>query len=207
MVYRKPQCVHLVDVFNVERVLHVQVGVLGECGGGRDVRSVVGSQTTTCPHHDVSQRIGFPFQSHVSVPVVTTREIGRLTIRKRAMALTIEVLAGVFVLVVAIAMVPSDASVDFQFLSIVVVDVTSQHLLRVQSPSVPPSRIFLLVVGIAHDNQSGVVGKTTSRHPARIAVLSSASNVHVSHISTVHSLLHGEVEHRFLVAVLYTRDT
>ena len=183
------------------------VGVLGERGGSRGIRPVVGSKTTTRPHHDIGQCIRFPFQSHVSVPVVATREVRRLAIRKRAMALAIEILAGVFVLVVTIAVIPSDATVNFQFLSIVVVDVASQHLLRVQSSTVPPSRIFLLVVGIAHDNQSGIVSKATSRHPARIAMLGTASNVHVGHVSTIHSLLHGEVEYRFLVSVLNTRDT
>ena len=103
-------------------------------------------------------------------------------------------------------MVPTDAAVDLELLAVVVVQVAAEHLTAVQTATVPPAGILLLVVEVAGHHDTGVVGETRSHTSRGVAVLCTASQVEVGHITAVHTFLDGEVEHGLLVAVLDTGD-
>ena len=118
------------------------------------------------------------------------------------MVLAVEVLACVLVLIVAVAVVPAQTGVYPQLLAVVVVEVGAQHLTGVQSATVP----LFLVVGVAQHHEAGIVSEAAARATCGIAFVCSPSHIDVGHVATVHALLDGEVQHRFLVAVLDARD-
>ena len=103
-------------------------------------------------------------------------------------------------------MVPADATIDLEFLAIVVVEVGAEHLPTVQTATVPPAGILLLIVEVTGHHDTGIIGKAGAHATRGIAVLRTACEVEIGHIATVHTFLDGEVEHRLLVAVLDTRD-
>ena len=129
-----------------------------------------------------------------------------MAVGEGAVVLTVEVLAGVLVLVVASTMVPAHAGVNLQLLAVVVVQVRTQHLTGVQTTTVPPAGILFLVVEVAHQHKAHIIGKAATHAARGVAMLSTASNIEVGHIAAIHTFLNGEVEHGLLVAVLDTRD-
>ena len=103
-------------------------------------------------------------------------------------------------------MVPAHAGVGLQLLAVVVVQVRAQRLAGVQSAAVPPAGVLVLVVGVAHQHEAGLVGEAATHGTRGIAVLRATGQVEVGHVAPVHAPLDGEVEHGLLVAVLDASD-
>ena len=127
----------------------VVVRVVVECCSERGVRGVVGAVAAVGSQEDIRQRVGLPFHADVSPPVVAAGIVRRAVVRERTRRLTVEVLAGILGLVVAVTMVPADACVNLQLVPVVVVQVGAEHFARVQSATVPPAGVLLLVVEVA----------------------------------------------------------
>ena len=104
-------------------------------------------------------------------------------------------------------MIPADTQIHLQLLSVIVVQVRTQHLPRVQTAAVPPARIILLVVQVPHQHEARLVGEAATHSTRSIAVLGTAGQVEVGHVPAVHALLDGEIEHCLLLPILNTRDT
>ena len=104
-------------------------------------------------------------------------------------------------------MIPAHTQVHLQLFVIIIVQVATQHLVGVQASTVPPTSILLLVVGIAHQHNTCLVREAAARSSHGVAVFRTSCNVKIGHITSVHTLLDGEVQHRLLFAVLNARDT
>ena len=104
-------------------------------------------------------------------------------------------------------MVPSHRGISLQLVTVVVVQVGTQHLTGIQSATVPPASIVLLIVQITHQHKARLVGETAPHTARSIAMVGAARQVDVGHISAIHALLDGEVEHSLLVAVLDACNT
>ena len=103
-------------------------------------------------------------------------------------------------------MVPAQAEVQLQFLVVVVVQVGTHHLPCVQTATVPPARILLLIVEVSKEHDARLVGKTAGHAARGIALLRAAGKVEIGHISSVHAFLDAEVEHGLLLSVFDAGD-
>ena len=103
-------------------------------------------------------------------------------------------------------MVPADAEIYLQLVVVVIVQVGAEHLTGVQSATVPPAGVLLLVVEVGEEHDAGLVGEAATHHSRGIAVLGTSGQVDVGHIATVHALLDAEVEHGLLLAVFDAGD-
>ena len=130
-----------------------------------------------------------------------------MAVRERAVVLTVEVLAGVFVSVVTITVIPTNAGVDLQLFAVVVVQVATHHLPCIQSAAVPPAGILLLVIQVAHQHKAALIRKAATHSARRITVMCTTGEVEVGHVAAIHTLLNGKVEHRLLITIVDTGDT
>ena len=113
-------------------------------------------------------------------------------------------------------MVPAQATVYRQFVGLLIVEVRTDHLRRVQTLSATTETSataatgeshVIGVVGIGHHKHLHVVLHHAAEETSCIAFLGTCCQVGVRHDSFVHASLDAEVEHRLLLAVLNTRDT
>ena len=110
-------------------------------------------------------------------------------------------------------MVPSHASVQFQFFALVIV-VRSSHLAGIQSARASPSAattatgksLVACVVGIEESHQAGLVGEVGTHQSGRIAVLGADAEVVVGEVALVHTGLDAKVEHRLFLTVVNAGD-
>ena len=121
--------------------------------------------------------------------------------------MTVEVLACHLVLIVTIAVVPTEVSVNLEFLSIVVVQVCSQHFTGVKTTTVPPACVLVLVVEVTNDHHACLVGETASHTARGVAVMSATCQIEVRHVTVIHAFLNGEVKHCFFIAVVDAGDS
>ena len=103
-------------------------------------------------------------------------------------------------------MVPAQREVGLQLLAVVVVQVQASHLVGVQSATVPPAGVLVLVVHVAHHHQAHLVGEAAGHAARGVAVLGTAGQVEVGHVAAVHTFLNSKVEHGLLIAVLNAGD-
>ena len=113
-------------------------------------------------------------------------------------------------------MVPAHASVQLELLSVVVVEVHTKHLRRVQSvapasevaPSASTRKALVVhIVGVAHEHEPQLVREVCPHEPLGIPVFRSVAHVGVAEESAVHAALQCEVEHGLLVAVVNARHS
>ena len=152
-----------------------------------------------------------PFKAHLGVPRVAARIALVEAVGERPLC-AYEVFGRVFRARVAVAVVPSHASVKAQLVFLFVVEVETEHLRRLQSapsaaePSASPAEAAVVgVVGAAESHQPQLVGKPHSHEPCGIAVFSSVREVGVRQQSFVHAFLYSEVEHGLFLAVVDAR--
>ena len=114
--------------------------------------------------HDVCHGVGCPLHPCLCVPVVASAVVLRQAVAER-LCRGHEVLAGVLGQLVAVTMVPPDATVKFYDILLLVVEVCSQHLARIESVVAPaeasstsakPSVADIIGRGEAHDARLGV---------------------------------------------------
>ena len=133
MVHTQLSLIHGYDALIGQRVGHVEIRVVRERGRLRARSAIIGANATVGAQQDVGQRIGFPLEAQISVPTIVACEVLRMTVRERAVVLAIEVLAGVFIGVVTIAVIPANAGVDLQAASLITTDETSTSAARSNS--------------------------------------------------------------------------
>ena len=192
---------------NVKGIVDIEIRIVIERCRSRIRQAVTGTEVTIGTEQDVRQRVWLPFETYVAVPGIATRELFGIAVAKGAVGLGIEVLGRCLVEVVAITMVPAHRGINLQFLAIIVIEVRTQHLTGIQSATVPPTGILLLIIKVTHQHKAHLVGKTRTHATRSIAVLRTARNVEIGHVATVHTLLDGEVDDGLLVAVFNTRNT
>ena len=189
-----------------ERILGIEIRVVIECRRDISACPVVSTYRTIGTQQQIGQCIGLPLHADVTPPVVATRELLRITVREGTVRLRIEVLRGVLVHVVTVTVVPAHGGVHLQLLTVVVVQVGAQHLTGVQSATVPPTCILLLVIEVAQQHETRLVRKARSHATRGIAMIRATGDVEVSHEATVHAFLDCEVDDGLLLAVLNTSD-
>ena len=123
-----------------------------------------------------------------------------------------EVLTGVLREDVAIAMVPSDATVDFDDVFLLIVDICSAHLRGVESIAVSAEAAtsakshVVDVVGVAHDEDTCLLVKQSAEESLGIPLFGTYTEIDVGYGALAHTRLGTEVEHRLLITVVDTRD-
>ena len=111
-------------------------------------------------------------------------------------------------------MVPTDAAVQCQFTSLLVVHVHTDHLRSSQSltthaetAATAAKAHVVNVVCTGHHHHSHILLHQAIERTTRISATCTDTNIIVSHEASVHTWLNTEVKHSLLFAVLNTTDT
>ena len=139
----------------------IEIRIVGEGGRKRGLRTVARAVTAVGTQQDSGQRVWFPLETNVTIPVIVTRETPRVTVGEGAVGLAVKVLAGILIGVVTVAVVPADIQVGLHLVAIVIVEVRAEHLTSIQTTTVPPACVLLLVVQVAYQHDTSLVRKTT----------------------------------------------
>ena len=127
--------------------------------------------------------------------------------------LAIEGLTGALGEHVAIAVVPADATVELEFVGLLVVDVHTRHLIggealtttsETTAATTTGEAHIVGVIGVGHEVDLQIVHHHTTEDTACITLLSTGGEVGIGHDTLVHAGLDAEVEHRLFFTVLDT---
>ena len=138
----------------------IKIGIGIESGRERGRCTIVSASTTIGTDQDVREGIGLPLETDITIPAIVARETLRIGVREGAVGLAVEVLAAILINIIAATVIPTDTTIDLKLLTIVVVEVGTKHLTTVQTTTVPPTGILLLVIEVAGDHDTGIVSKT-----------------------------------------------
>ena len=112
-------------------------------------------------------------------------------------------------------MVPAHTTVENQLIGNLIVEVEAHHLGSCQSLSSTAEAStatageshIVYIVSTHHTEGLKVFALRTAKGTVAVTVFRTSPEIHVEHLSVVHALLHTEVEHGFLFAIINTCHT
>ena len=189
------------------------IGIGIEGGTGALAHAVVGVVLEIGPEHDVRHRVGRPLQSQAGIPAVASRHVSVQGVAEGGSRAAHEVLGGTSYGSVAVAVVPTDATVQFQLVFLLVVQVDARHLgggqsLATAAPtaSAHAEAHIVDIVGAGHEEYLCVVLHPSTEDAAAVTVLGTLCQVGIEHQTLVHALLDAEVEYGLFLTVINTAD-
>ena len=203
--------VECLQTFLRERIHHIFIRIVVEGSRVVGAQSVAGGVGGSGAEHDIGHRVGCPFDACLPVPAVGAG-IALVEAVGEGSRLADEVLTGALRVDVAVAVVPSDTTVDFDNVFLLIVDIGATHLRGVESVAVSAESAtsakshVVDIVGVAHDEYTGFLVKQSGEEPLGIPVFGTHAKVDVGYGTFAHARLGTEVEHRLLITVVDTGD-
>ena len=159
---------------------------------------------------DVRHRVGLPLEAEVARQPVVRRQVLRVVLREPCQR-GVEVLRRRCVLIVAAVVAIAHAAARLQF-RLGGGEVGANLLAAPQTFAAPSPATTTAaeshvrhVVGIADERRLKIILESVHVQPLCVAVLRACTQVHVAKPAVLHALLHRQVQHRLLLAIVDTR--